>query len=174
MKNKFIAKSLLALAAIGITTTGVAASADASEYGPREKKPVAINYNIVEYNDGTYKYQSRPKFNKTPKYIKFRHDYNIVEYNDGTFGYGPRPEVKKPQVKKPEVKHQNQAQAALEAKLAKAKILVAEFDQKRTVKTHRAAQKAVNLLPSHLIEIKEDKKILQDRINSILNQGLVK
>ncbi|HDN3486815.1 TPA: fibrinogen-binding protein, partial [Staphylococcus aureus] len=141
------------------------------------KKPVAINYNIVEYNDGTYKYQSRPQFNKTPKYIKIRHENNIVEYNDGTFGYGPRPEVKKPQVKKPMVKPQGQtlaqAEAALEAKLAKAKILVAEFDQKRTVKAHRAAQRAVNLLPNAQ-QVKEDKKILQERIDSILKQKLVK
>ncbi len=149
MKNKFMAKALLALAAVGITTTGLAASADASTdngYGPREKKPVAINY-------------------------------NIVEYNDGTFGYGPRPEVKKPQVKKPTVKPQGQtlaqAEAALEAKLAKAKILVAEFDQKRTVKAHRAAQRAVNLLPNAQ-QVKEDKKILQERIDSILKQKLVK
>ncbi|HDN3486837.1 TPA: fibrinogen-binding protein, partial [Staphylococcus aureus] len=38
MKNKFMAKALLAVAAIGITTTGLAASADASTdngYGPR-------------------------------------------------------------------------------------------------------------------------------------------
>ncbi|KFA44586.1 fibrinogen-binding protein [Staphylococcus aureus] len=55
-----IAKSLLTLAAIGITTTTIASTADASEgYGPREKKPVSINHNIVEYNDGTFKYQSR-------------------------------------------------------------------------------------------------------------------
>lgn len=80
MKNKLIAKSLLTIAAIGITTTTIASTADASEgYGPREKKPVSINHNIVEYNDGTFKYQSRPKFNSTPKYIKFKHDYNILE-----------------------------------------------------------------------------------------------
>ncbi|MCO4445639.1 fibrinogen-binding protein [Staphylococcus aureus] len=178
MKKKLIAKSLLALAAVGITTTGIAASADASEYGPREKKPVSIKYNIVEYNDGTYKYQSRPKFNKTPKYIKFRHENNIVEYNDRTFGYGPRPEVKKPQAKTPEVKPQGQtpeqADAVLEAKLAKAKILVAEFYQKRTIKAHRAAQKAVNILPSHVAKIIEDKKILQNRIDDILKQGSIK
>jgi len=79
MKNKLIAKSLLTIAAIGITTTTIASTADASEgYGPREKKPVSINHNIVEYNDGTFKYQSRPKFNSTPKYIKFKHDYNIL------------------------------------------------------------------------------------------------
>ncbi|CAC8085136.1 fibrinogen-binding protein [Staphylococcus aureus] len=60
MKNKLIAKSLLTLAAIGITTTTIASTADASEgYGPREKKPVSINHNIVEYNDGTFKYQSK-------------------------------------------------------------------------------------------------------------------
>ncbi|HDZ6494617.1 TPA: complement convertase inhibitor Efb, partial [Staphylococcus aureus] len=54
MKNKLIAKSLLTIAAIGITTTTIASTADASEgYGPREKKPVSINHNIVEYNDGT-------------------------------------------------------------------------------------------------------------------------
>ncbi len=89
MKNKLIAKSLLTIAAIGITTTTIASTADASEgYGPREKKPVSINHNIVEYNDGTFKYQSRPKFNSTPKYIKFKHDYNILEFNDGTFEYG--------------------------------------------------------------------------------------
>ncbi|MBJ6154032.1 fibrinogen-binding protein [Staphylococcus aureus] len=179
MKNKFMTKALLALAAVGITTTGLAASADASEgYGPREKKPVAINHNIVEYNDGTYKYQSRPKFNKTPKYIKFRHDNNIVEYNDGTFGYGSRPEFKKPETKKPLVKPNNQKVVGyaevLEEKLSKAKILVAEFDQKRTVKAHRAAQKAVNVLPSHITELQGDKKILQDRIDSILKQVLLK
>ncbi|GBV75877.1 fibrinogen-binding protein [Staphylococcus aureus] len=83
MKNKLIAKSLLGIAVIGMTATTLASTADASEgYGPREKKPVSINHNIVEYNDGTFKYQSRPKFNTTPQYIKFRHDYNIVEYND--------------------------------------------------------------------------------------------
>ena len=96
MKNKLIAKSLLGIA-VGMTATTLASTADASEgYGPREKKPVSINHNIVEYNDGTFKYQSRPKFNTTPQYIKFRHDYNIVEYNDGTFGYGPRPHFNKP------------------------------------------------------------------------------
>ncbi len=39
MKNKLIAKSLLTIAAIGITTTTIASTADASEgYGPREKE----------------------------------------------------------------------------------------------------------------------------------------
>lgn len=37
-----------------MTATTLASTADASEgYGPREKKPVSINHNIVEYNDGT-------------------------------------------------------------------------------------------------------------------------
>ncbi|UXU58983.1 fibrinogen-binding protein [Staphylococcus agnetis] len=169
MKNKFIAKSLLSLAVVGITMTGINTSADASEvYGPREKKPNSIKNNIVEYDDGTYKYQSRPKFNKTPKYIKFRHNNNIVEYNDGTFGYGKRPEVIKPIEKSIE-----KSIADLEAKLAKAKILVAEFEQNRTVKTHRAAQKAVNILPS-IPMINEDKKILQNGIDNTLKKGLVK
>ncbi|WP_224721502.1 fibrinogen-binding protein [Staphylococcus aureus] len=52
-------------------------------------------------------------------------------------------------------------------------MLVAEFDQKRTVKAHRAAQRAVNLLPNAQ-QVKEDKKILQERIDSILKQKLVK
>lgn len=100
MKNKLIAKSLLTIAAIGITTTTIASTADASEgYGPREKKPVSINHNIVEYKWWYFKYQSRPKFNSTPKYIKFKHDYNILEFNDGTFEYGARPQFNKPAAK---------------------------------------------------------------------------
>ncbi len=48
MKNKLIAKSLLTIAAIGITTTTIASTADASEgYGPREKKPVWIHRKLV-------------------------------------------------------------------------------------------------------------------------------
>ncbi len=35
----------------------------------------------------------RPKFNSTPKYIKFKHDYNILEFNDGTFEYGAHPRI---------------------------------------------------------------------------------
>ncbi len=38
MKNKLIAKSLLTIAAIGITTTTIASTADASEgYGPKKR-----------------------------------------------------------------------------------------------------------------------------------------
>ncbi|KFE42962.1 fibrinogen-binding protein [Staphylococcus agnetis] len=169
MKNKFIAKSLLTLSVLGVTVTGISSSAEASGlYGPREKKPIAIKNNIVEYSDGTYKYQSRPKFNKTPIYIKFRHANNIVEYNDGTFSYGPRPVLKKTQAKTLEA-----SMAALNAKLKNAKNLVAEFEQKRTIKTQRAAQRAVNILPSEAA-VSTDKKILQDRINKVLKQGPVK
>lgn len=169
MKNKFIAKSLLTLSVLGVTVTDISSSAEASGlYGPREKKPIAIKNNIVEYSDGTYKYQSRPKFNKTPIYIKFRHANNIVEYNDGTFSYGPRPVLKKTQAKTLEA-----SMVALNAKLKNAKNLVAEFEQKRTIKTHRAAQRAVNILPSEAA-VSTDKKILQDRINKVLKQGPVK
>ena len=122
MKNKLIAKSLLTIAAIGITTTTIASTADASEgYGPREKKPVSINHNIVEYNDGTFKYQSRPKFNSTPKYIKFKHDYNILEFNDGTFEYGARPQFNKPAAKL--------MQLLKRTKLIQAQNLVREFEK---------------------------------------------
>ena len=126
MKNKLIAKSLLGIAVIGMTATTLASTADASEgYSPREKKPVSINHNIVEYNDGTFKYQSRPKFNTTPQYIKFRHDYNIVEYNDGTFGYGPRPHFNKPAEK---------SDATIKrTKLIQAQNLVKEFEKTHTV-----------------------------------------
>ncbi|HDN3443959.1 TPA: fibrinogen-binding protein [Staphylococcus aureus] len=175
MTNKLTVKALLAIAAVGVTTTTLASGVDAAGYGPREKKPVAIKNNIVEYSDGTFKYQSRPKFNKTPKYIKFRHaNNNIVEYSDGTFEYGPRPESKKPQIKKPVVKPQGktlaEGRAFREARLAKAKIAVAEFDQNRNVKTHRAAQRAVNLI---LLDDKQDQKLLQNRIDDILKKGLL-
>lgn len=68
MKNKIIAKSLLALAALGVTVTTLAGSIEASEsYGPRDKKPVSINNNIVEYNDGTFGYGARPATTKSEK-----------------------------------------------------------------------------------------------------------
>ncbi|UMT76655.1 fibrinogen-binding protein [Staphylococcus roterodami] len=165
MKNKLIAKSLLTLAAIGITTTTIASTANANEgYGPREKKPVSINHNIVEYNDGTFKYQFRPKFNKTPKYIKFRHDYNIVKYSDGTFGYGARPQFNKPAVK-------NDATIKKEQKLIQAQNPVREFEKTHTVSAHRKAQKAVNLVS---FEYKVKKMVLQERIDKVLEQGLVR
>ncbi|HCZ5783433.1 TPA: fibrinogen-binding protein [Staphylococcus aureus] len=165
MKNKLIAKSLLTIASIGITTTTLASTADASEgYGPREKKPISINNNIVEYNDGTYKYQSRPKFNTTPKYIKFRHDYNIVEYDDGTFEYGARPQFNKPAAK-------TEATIKKEQKLIQAQNLVREFEKTHTVSAHRKAQKAVNLVS---FEYNVKKMILQERIDQVLKQGLVR
>ncbi|MBR8877249.1 fibrinogen-binding protein [Staphylococcus aureus] len=165
MKNKLIAKSLLGIAVIGMTATTLASTADASEgYGPREKKPVSINHNIVEYNDGTFKYQSRPKFNTTPQYIKFRHDYNIVEYNDGTFGYGPRPHFNKPAEK-------SDATIKKEQKLIQAQNLVKEFEKTHTVSAHRKAQKAVNLVS---FEYNVKKMILQERIDNVLKQVLVK
>ncbi|MGZ1593938.1 fibrinogen-binding protein [Staphylococcus argenteus] len=165
MKNKLIAKTLLTIAAIGVTTTTIASTADASEsYGPREKKPVSISHNIVEYNDGTFKYQSRPIFNKTPKYIKIRHDYNIVEYNDGTFGYGARPHFNKPAVK-------NEATIKKEQKLINAQKLVKEFEKTHTVSAHRKAQKAVNLVS---FEYNVKKMVLQERIDNVLKQGFVK
>lgn len=165
MKNKLIAKSLLTIAAIGITTTTIASTADASEgYGPREKKPVSINHNIVEYNDGTFKYQSRPKFNSTPKYIKFKHDYNILEFNDGTFEYGARPQFNKPAAK-------TDATIKKEQKLIQAQNLVREFEKIHTVSAHRKAQKAVNLVS---FEYKVKKMVLQERIDNVLKQGLVR
>ena len=165
MKNKLIAKSLLGIAVIGMTATTLASTADTSEgYGPREKKPVSINHNIVEYNDGTFKYQSRPKFNTTAQYIKFRHDYNIVESNDGTFGYGPRPHFNKPAEK-------SDATIKKEQKLIQAQNLVKEFEKTHTVSAHRKAQKAVNLVS---FEYNVKKMILQERIDQVLKQGLVR
>ncbi|HCZ0199167.1 TPA: fibrinogen-binding protein [Staphylococcus aureus] len=134
MKNKLIAKSLLTLAAIGITTTTIASTADASEgYGPREKKPVSINHNIVEYNDGTFEYGARPQFNKP------------AAKTDAT--------IKK------------------EQKLIQAQNLVREFEKTHTVSAHRKAQKAVNLVS---FEYKVKKMVLQERIDNVLKQGLVR
>ncbi|HDI6496230.1 TPA: fibrinogen-binding protein [Staphylococcus aureus] len=134
MKNKLIAKSLLTIAAIGITTTTIASTADASEgYGPREKKPVSINHNIVEYNDGTFEYGARPQFNKP------------AAKTDAT--------IKK------------------EQKLIQAQNLVREFEKTHTVSAHRKAQKAVNLVS---FEYKVKKMVLQERIDNVLKQGLVK
>ncbi|MCG9810204.1 staphylocoagulase [Staphylococcus argenteus] len=42
-------------------------------------------------------YGTRPQFNKTPKYVKYRDaGTGIREYNDGTFGYEARPRFNKP------------------------------------------------------------------------------
>lgn len=165
MKNKIIAKSLLALAALGVTVTTLAGSIEASEsYGPRDKKPVSINNNIVEYNDVTYKYQSRPKFNQTPKYIKIKHDYNIVEYNDGTFGYGARPATTKSEKK-------NDLLLKRAQQLQNAEQLVREFEKTHTINAHRKAQRAVNIVS---FEYSVKKHVLQERIENVLKKGYVK
>ncbi|HDJ7320138.1 TPA: fibrinogen-binding protein [Staphylococcus aureus] len=134
MKNKLIAKSLLTIASIGITTTTLASTADASEgYGPREKKPISINNNIVEYNDGTFEYGARLQFNK--------------------------PAAK------------TEATIKKEQKLIQAQNLVREFEKTHTVSAHRKAQKAVNLVS---FEYNVKKMILQERIDQVLKQGLVR
>ncbi|MBB2597133.1 fibrinogen-binding protein [Staphylococcus aureus] len=134
MKNKLIAKSLLTIASIGITTKTLASTADASEgYGPREKKPISINNNIVEYNDGTFEYGARPQFNK--------------------------PAAK------------TEATIKKEQKLIQAQNLVREFEKTHTVSAHRKAQKAVNLVS---FEYNVKKMILQERIDQVLKQGLVR
>lgn len=57
MKNKLIVKFLLIIVVIGIIIIIIVLIVDVSEgYGLREKKLVSINYNIVEYNDGIFKY----------------------------------------------------------------------------------------------------------------------
>lgn len=84
--------------------------------------------------------------------------------NTDAKGYGARSEVKT------SYKTDAFSDADRQARIAKAKVLIAEFDQKRTIKSHRAAQKAVNFI----IFDKEDKKLLQNRINMILKQGLKK
>ncbi len=100
MKNKLIAKSLLAIAAIGITTTTIASTADASEgYSPREKKPVSINHNIVSTMMVLLNINLDQNLIQHLNILSFRHDYNIVEYNDGTFEYGARPQFNKPAAK---------------------------------------------------------------------------
>ncbi|HDZ6494573.1 TPA: complement convertase inhibitor Efb, partial [Staphylococcus aureus] len=110
------------------------------------------------------KYQSRPKFNSTPKYIKFKHDYNILEFNDGTFEYGARPQFNKPAAK-------TDATIKKEQKLIQAQNLVREFEKTHTVSAHRKAQKAVNLVS---FEYKVKKMVLQERIDNVLKQGLVR
>ncbi|HCD4137823.1 TPA: fibrinogen-binding protein, partial [Staphylococcus aureus] len=93
-----------------------------------------------------------------------RHDYNIVEYNDGTFGYGPRPHFNKPAEK-------SVATLKKEQKLIQAQNLVREFEKTHTVSAHRKAQKAVNLVS---FEYNVKKMILQERIDQVLKQGLVR
>ncbi|HDJ1235561.1 TPA: complement convertase inhibitor Efb, partial [Staphylococcus aureus] len=102
--------------------------------------------------------------NSTPKYIKFKHDYNILEFNDGTFEYGARPQFNKPAAK-------TDATIKKEQKLIQAQNLVREFEKTHTVSAHRKAQKAVNLVS---FEYKVKKMVLQERIDNVLKQGLVR
>ncbi|HDX7831682.1 TPA: hypothetical protein RUV07_001684 [Staphylococcus aureus] len=61
---------------------------------------ITTNSNLVEFEEDTSarsQYGPRPKFNKTPKYIKYKDaSTGIHEYNDGTFGYEARPKFNKP------------------------------------------------------------------------------
>ncbi|EZY76422.1 hypothetical protein V066_02668 [Staphylococcus aureus R0615] len=71
-----------------------------SQYGPRpqfNKTPKYIKYKdastgIYEYNDGTFGYEARPRFNKPASTNK----YNVTTKQDGTVSYGARPTFNKP------------------------------------------------------------------------------
>ncbi|HDN3486836.1 TPA: staphylocoagulase [Staphylococcus aureus] len=71
-----------------------------SQYGPRptfNKAPKYIKHKdastgIHEYNDGTFGYEARPRFNKPVSTNK----YNVTTKQDGTVSYGPRTTFNKP------------------------------------------------------------------------------
>ncbi len=73
---------------------------EASQYGPRpqfNKTPKYVKYRdagtgIREYNDGTFGYEARPRFNKPSE----TNAYNVTTNQDGTVTYGARPTQKKP------------------------------------------------------------------------------
>ncbi|EOD4482159.1 staphylocoagulase [Staphylococcus aureus] len=73
---------------------------EASQYGPRpqfNKTPKYVKYRdagtgIREYNDGTFGYEARPRFNKPSK----TNAYNVTTNQDGTVTYGARPTQNKP------------------------------------------------------------------------------
>ncbi len=73
---------------------------EASQYGPRpqfNKTPKYVKYRdagtgIREYNDGTFGYEARPRFNKPSE----TNAYNVTTNQDGTVSYGARPTYKKP------------------------------------------------------------------------------
>ncbi|SBD13281.1 staphylocoagulase [Staphylococcus aureus] len=73
---------------------------EASQYGPRpqfNKTPKYVKYRdagtgIREYNDGTFGYEARPRFNKPSE----TNAYNITTNQDGTVTYGARPTQNKP------------------------------------------------------------------------------
>ncbi|HEE8872239.1 TPA: staphylocoagulase, partial [Staphylococcus aureus] len=73
---------------------------EASKYGPRpqfNKTPKYVKYRdagtgIREYNDGTFGYEARPRFNKPSE----TNAYNVTTNQDGTVTYGARPTQNKP------------------------------------------------------------------------------
>lgn len=73
---------------------------EASQYGPRpqfNKTPKYVKYRdagtgIREYNDGTFGYEARPRFNKPSE----TNAYNVTTNQDGTVSYGARPTQNKP------------------------------------------------------------------------------
>ncbi|SUK32964.1 staphylocoagulase [Staphylococcus aureus] len=73
---------------------------EASQYGPRpqfNKTPKYVKYRdagtgIREYNDGTFGYEARPRFNKPSA----TNAYNVTTHANGQVSYGARPTYKKP------------------------------------------------------------------------------
>ncbi|HCV0857556.1 TPA: staphylocoagulase [Staphylococcus aureus] len=73
---------------------------EASHYPARpqfNKTPKYVKYRdagtgIREYNDGTFGYEARPRFNKPSK----TNAYNVTTNQDGTVSYGARPTQNKP------------------------------------------------------------------------------
>ncbi|HDE7735587.1 TPA: staphylocoagulase [Staphylococcus aureus] len=73
---------------------------EASQYGPRpqfNKTPKYVKYRdagtgIREYNDGTFGYEARPRFNKPSK----TNEYNVTTHANGQVSYGARPTQNKP------------------------------------------------------------------------------
>ncbi|HDR3278099.1 staphylocoagulase [Staphylococcus aureus] len=73
---------------------------EASQYGPRpqfNKTPKYVKYRdagtgIREYNDGTFGYEARPRFNKPSE----TNAYNVTTHANGQVSYGARPTQKKP------------------------------------------------------------------------------
>ncbi|HCT8958737.1 TPA: staphylocoagulase [Staphylococcus aureus] len=73
---------------------------EASHYPARpqfNKIPKYVKYRdagtgIREYNDGTFGYEARPRFNKPSE----TNAYNVTTNQDGTVSYGARPTYKKP------------------------------------------------------------------------------
>ncbi|GJF85071.1 staphylocoagulase [Staphylococcus argenteus] len=61
-----------------------------------ESSNIEIKPQVSETREAS-QYGTRPQFNKTPKYVKYRDaGTGIREYNDGTFGYEARPRFNKP------------------------------------------------------------------------------